>query len=135
MQNSQPLPSQAAQELLTRRQARRSLRSFIESLGFGYVFAAHHLRLIEELEAVERGEVERLMVLMPPGSAKSTYASILFPPWFMGRNNAASVLGVSNTTELAERFSRRVRNIVAGTEFARVFGFGVSLDSAAAGNW
>ena len=53
------------------------------------------------------GEIERLMVWMPPGSAKSTYASVLFPPWFMGRNPGASVLGVSNTTELAERFSRR----------------------------
>lgn len=75
------------------------------------------------------------MVLMPPGSAKSTYASILFPPWFMGRNAGSSILGVSNTTELAERFSRRVRNIVGGPDFHRIFGFGVSEDSAAAGNW
>ncbi len=88
-----------------------------------------------ELEAVERGEIERLMVLMPPGSAKSTYASVLFPPWFMGRNPEASILGVSNTTDLAERFSRRIRNILAGVEFDRIFGFGVSGDSAAAGNW
>lgn len=89
-----------------------------------------------ELESVERGETQRLMVLMPPGSAKSTYASILFPPWFMGRNNEMSVLGVSNTTDLAERFSRRVRNIVASREFTNVFeGNGISADSAAAGNW
>lgn len=84
---------------------------------------------------VETGETPRLMVLMPPGSAKSTYASILFPPWFMGRNPQDSVLGVSNTTELAERFSRRVRNIVAGPDFSRVFGFSVKEDSAAAANW
>lgn len=89
-----------------------------------------------ELEAVERGETARLMVLMPPGSAKSTYASILFPPWFMGRNSGMSVLGVSNTTDLAERFSRRVRNIVASREYGNVFeGNGISADSAAAGNW
>ncbi len=89
-----------------------------------------------ELEAVERGETPRLMVLMPPGSAKSTYASVLFPPWFMGRNPQSGVLGVSNTTDLAERFSRRVRNIVALREFSNVFSAnGVSEDSAAAGNW
>ena len=75
------------------------------------------------------------MVFMPPGSAKSTYSSILFPPWFMGRNTDYSVLGVSNTTELAERFSRRVRNIVGGDDFRRIFGYGVAADSAAAGNW
>ena len=128
-------PQAAAQELLYRRQARQSLPAFIEALGLGYRFAAHHRRLMLELEAVERGEVLRLMLFLPPGSAKSTYASILFPPWFMGRNIAASVLGVSNTTELAERFSRRVRNIIGGAEYSRIFGFGVSPDSAAAGNW
>lgn len=89
-----------------------------------------------ELEAVERGDTPRLMVFMPPGSAKSTYSSVLFPPWFMGRNPQMSVLGVSNTTELAERFSKRVRNIVGGREFANVFeGNGLSADSAAAGSW
>lgn len=91
---------------------------------------------MEELESVERGETQRLMVLMPPGSAKSTYASVLFPPWFMGRNPEMGVLGVSNTTDLAERFSRRVRNIVALREFSNIFeGNGISPDSAAAGNW
>lgn len=33
--------------------------------------AAHHKLLIEKLEAVERGEIRRLMVFMPPGSAKA----------------------------------------------------------------
>lgn len=75
------------------------------------------------------------MVLMPPGSAKSTYASVLFPPWFMGRNPQNSVLGVSNTTDLAERFSRRSRNIVGLPSYKNVFGFGVSEDTQSAGNW
>lgn len=89
-----------------------------------------------ELEAVERGDTPRLMVLMPPGSAKSTYASVLFPAWFLGRNPENAILGVSNTTDLAERFSRRVRNLVASREFRNVFqGDGLSEDSAAAGNW
>lgn len=116
--------------------ARKSLPSFIDYLCLGYKFAAHHKLLMAELQAVESGETPRLMVLMPPGSAKSTYASILFPPWFMGRNPEMSVLGVSNTTDLAERFSRRVRNIVSQREFSNVFeGNGLSEDSAAAGNW
>jgi hypothetical protein len=36
--------------------------------------ARHHCLLLEQLDLVCRGEVDRLMVLMPPGSAKSTYA-------------------------------------------------------------
>lgn len=116
--------------------ARKSLPGFIDYLCFGYRFAEHHKLLMAELEAVERGETPRLMVFMPPGSAKSTYSSILFPPWFMGRNPKMSVLGVSNTTDLAERFSRRVRNIVGSQAFSNVFqDDGLSPDSAAAGNW
>jgi predicted phage terminase large subunit-like protein len=118
-----------------RRQANRSLSSFIEYLDLGFVPARHHRLLIEHLEAVEAGEVERLMVLMPPGSAKSTYASVLSPPWFLGRNPQAAVLGVGNTTDLAERFSRRARNIVDSKRYRNVFGFGISEDSQAAGNW
>ena len=91
--------------------------------------------MIDHLEAVERGEIERLMVLMPPGSAKSTYASVLFPPWFMGRNPQASLIGASHTTDFAEKLSRRARNLVDLKRYRNVFGFGVSDDSQAAGNW
>ena len=123
-------------ELLARRKARQSLPAFIEYLDFGFQFAAHHQLLMSELEKLERGETQKLMVLMPPGSAKSTYASVLFPPWFIGRNPGMSVLGISNTTDLAERFSRRVRNIVSTKKFSNVFtDDGVREDSAAAGNW
>ena len=37
--------------------------------------ALHHRLLLQQLQAIGRGEIDRLMVLMPPGSAKSTYAS------------------------------------------------------------
>src|SRR5579859_4191956 len=42
---------------------------------FGLAPALHHQLLLQTLDAVGRGEVDRLMVLMPPGSAKSTFAS------------------------------------------------------------
>lgn len=115
--------------------AKASLASFIEYLDLGFVPATHHLLLIEQLEAIERGEIDKLMVWMPPGSAKSTYTSVLFPPWYMGRNEKLPVLGVSNTTELAERFSRRARNLTASPLYRNVFGFGCSEDTKSAGSW
>jgi predicted phage terminase large subunit-like protein len=121
--------------LLARRQASQRLAAFIEYLDIGFVPAKHHLLLIEHLEAVEKGEIDRLMVLMPPGSAKSTYASVLFPPWFMGRNPKASLIGASHTTDFAEKLSRRARNVVDLKRYRNVFGFGVSQASQAAGNW
>ena len=40
----------------------------------GQVPARHHRLMIRELEGVAAGECDRLMLLLPPGSAKSTYA-------------------------------------------------------------
>lgn len=70
---------------------------------------------------------------MPPGSAKSTYASILFPPWFMQAEDNASVLAASHTTELAEKWGRRIRNLIA--EHGLTLGQSLAEDSQAAGRW
>jgi hypothetical protein len=120
---------------MQRRAARASLTPFIDSVQPGYAFAAHHRLIIDELEALERAETERLMLFLPPGSAKSTYASVLFPAWFAGRNPGKALMAVSHTAELAERFGRRVRNIVSSVEFRGVFGHGLAEDSTSAGRW
>lgn len=62
----------------------------------------HHRLLNQKLSAVERGEISRLMVIMPPGSAKTRYCSILFPPWFMARKKSRKVILASYAAALAE---------------------------------
>jgi len=44
--------------------------------GQGQTPARHHRVMIRELEAVAAGTCDRLMLLLPPGSAKSTYARL-----------------------------------------------------------
>ena len=70
---------------------------------------------------------------MPPGSAKSTYASVLFPPWLLQRQPKANLLAASHTTELAEKWGRRVRNIV--NEHSITLGISPDPLSQAAGRW
>ncbi len=122
---------EAALEKKARRSIRRSLTEFARLCGFEP--ARHHQILIEALEAVERGELNRLAVFMPPGSAKSTYASILFPPWLLANQPKANLLAASHTTELAEKWGRRVRNLVNQHSIA----LGIEPDplSQAAGRW
>lgn len=69
---------------------------------------------------------------MPPGSAKSTYASVLFPPWLLA-NTSANVLAASHTTELADKWGRRVRNLIA--EHSLTLGIDLAPDNQAAGRW
>ncbi len=130
--------SLAPQRLLAdfeRYEAQTSLHGFVEMVTPEFVPARHHRFLIDKLEAVERGDIKRLMVMMPPGASKSTYASIVFPAWYLGRNPRKSIIGASHSGELAERFGRRVRNLVASEPYGRMFGFGVSSNNAAAGRW
>jgi predicted phage terminase large subunit-like protein len=101
----------------------------------GYTPARHHELLIERLEAVERGDLTRLMILMPPGSAKSTWASVLFPPWYLGRNPRKNIITASYAQRLSRRFGKRCRNLVAGPEFRQTFGFSLASDAAAADEW
>jgi hypothetical protein len=65
------------QTFFVRSQIRGTLRSWAEEAlrDSGYRPAAHHHHLISELEGLSGGNYDRLMILMPPGSAKSTYAS------------------------------------------------------------
>lgn len=111
--------------------ARRKLDWFSKVAGFEP--AKHHRLLIEKLEKVSSGECKRLMVFMPPGSAKSTYGSVLFPAWFLNRNPESCIIAASHTQELADGFGRRVRNLV--DEFGPVLGYRLSKDSQAAGRW
>jgi hypothetical protein len=112
-------------------------RWFVEVLEWcrfcGYEPALHHRLLIDQLERVASGEVDRLAVFMPPGSAKSTYGSILFPPWFMAVRPGMQVLAASHTTELAERWGRKVRGMVA--EHVTTLGCSLSSVSNSAGRW
>jgi hypothetical protein len=125
----------AARELLSRRQARTSIGNYIDYLAIGFAPALHHRLLLRELEAVERGDCQRLLVCMPPGAGKSQYCSMIYPSWYLGRNPTHSVIAASHTAELGERFGRRVRNIYASMEHRNVFGVGVAADSGAAGRW
>ena len=123
------------EELLRRRACRRRFLAWCGAAlaSAGHTPARHHLAIIERLEALSRGEIDRLMILAPPGSAKSTYVSQLFPAWFMGQHPHSAVIAASHTADLADRFGRRVRNLVA--EHAPLLGFGLSPDNAAAGRW
>jgi len=93
----------------------------------------HHLLMIRALQDVAKGQCRRLMLLLPPGSAKSTYASVLFPTWYLARFHQRSIIAASHTAELAERFGRKVRNLASDNR--ELLNYGISSDNRAAGRW
>ena len=95
---------------LRRRVCRRSFLAFCEDAlaPLGLSPASHHRLIIQELQDVADGKTRRLLMHAPPGSAKSTYCSVLFPAWVMGYKPGIPIIGASNIADLAEEFSRRV---------------------------
>lgn len=100
---------------------------------WGYEPAPHHRLLLGLLDRVSLGEIDRLMVLMPPGSAKSTYASVLFPAWWFVQHPSSSVIAASHTADLAAHFGRQVRALVA--EHSAILGYRLATDNRAASRW
>lgn len=83
--------------------------------------APHHELIISRLEAVERGELSRLMIFLPPRHGKSLLASALFPSWFLGRHPNRNVAFASFGQELSDKFGRQVRNLVAAPLHRAIF--------------
>lgn len=77
----------------------------------------------------------RLMVFMPPGSAKSTYCSVVAPTYYMGREPDRRVILASYGSDLAGRHGRRARQVAASADFSSLFGAGLSTRTSAADEW
>lgn len=122
-------------ELLARKKATARLIPFTEYTFPQYVSAPHHTLIAEHLEAVARGEIDRLMINMPPRHGKSELASRRFPAWFLGKHPDKSVIAASYNSDLATDFGRQVRNILATPEFGQLFDARLAEDSRAANRW
>ena len=99
----------------------------------GLTPSAHHRFLLGSLDLVTKGAVKRLMVLMPPGSAKSTYCSVIFPVWWFIQHPRSSVISISHTTALVGHFSRRIHTLVS--ENRHRIGFDLKADDRSAHHW
>ena len=88
----------AAEELLKRRSARRSLAEWARHKGFEP--AKHHLLIINEIESFLAREDEVLLLFAPPGSAQSTYISVLLPSWYLANHPTKSILAAKHFVQV-----------------------------------
>lgn len=114
-------PSLAAAELLKRDSACRSLLSFCQYTFPDYQEAHHLTALAEMLERVERGEVKRLLVLMPPRHGKSELVSLRFPCWYLARHPEDYIAQVGYAESIALTHSRKARDIFISQGMTNLF--------------
>lgn len=142
-------PEQAAATLLERRRARIDLCTFaarvpvpgsplndaddtariplIESEQ-----APHHKLILSEMQRCMETRHGRLMVMAPPGSAKSTYATVVSPSWYLGREEDRRVILASYGQDLARRHGRRTRQLLRSAEASSILRTTIDPGSSAA---
>jgi predicted phage terminase large subunit-like protein len=83
--------------------------------------ARHHVVTMEAIQRCIEADSGRLMIFEPPGSAKSTYASVVGTSWAMGRLPGYKVILTSYAATPAERQSKRCRAIAGSPEFVSIW--------------
>jgi predicted phage terminase large subunit-like protein len=119
---------------LWRRECRKSFIAFcIEALSSrGESPARHHRLICEALQDVAEGRCKRLMILAPPGSAKTTYVSRLYPAWYFAFRPRSSIIACSHTQGLSELNSGFIQRHIR--ENAEVAGYNLIKDPSDVGS-
>lgn len=124
-----PTREQAAAEYLRRERAKESLTEYSQAIDIPGAplrptdeaaelykpietrVAVHHRLMLSAIErTILRGD-GRLMLFMPPGTAKSTYADVVGTTWALGRWPGHRIILASYATGIAAKQSRKARAV------------------------
>lgn len=89
--------------------------------GIAYQHNWHIDHLCWQLSRVERGEITRLIINVPPRSMKSILVSNAFTAWYLGRDPTRRVICASYASDLAEKLSLDTKRILQSEWFQRCF--------------
>ncbi|MGH8261262.1 MAG: hypothetical protein ACREUG_16395, partial [Steroidobacteraceae bacterium] len=144
----------AAAELLRRRRARTSLVDYARAIEIPgapisddpdeWLFdavegslARHHIVMLEAMQRTIERPMGRLLLLLPPGSAKSTHGDITAPTWVMGKWPGSRIILASYAAHIAYKHSRRARQVCRSPEYRCLWAERPTLSAevSAVDNW
>jgi predicted phage terminase large subunit-like protein len=106
---------------------RNELASFIQA-AFGivnpgglYKHNFHIEAIAHRLEQCARGEINRLIITVPPRHLKSLCVSVAYPAFLLGHDPTRRIIAASYSSELADNLARQFRSVVGSREFRRLF--------------
>ena len=115
--------------------AKNDFLSFVKCMWPDFVEGSHHRHIAEKFNKLATGEINRLIVNMPPRHTKSEFASFLLPSWMVGRNPKLKIIQTTHNAELAVRFGRKSKNLIDSEDYQKIFSTTLQEDSKAAGRW
>ena len=115
--------------------ARKDFLSFVKCMWPDFVEGSHHRHIADKFNKLATGEINRLIVNMPPRHTKSEFASYLLPSWMVGREPKLKIIQTTHNSELAVRFGRKAKHLIDSQDYQKIFKTTLQEDSKAAGRW
>ncbi len=115
--------------------ARNGLIDFSILTHHNYESSWHHEIIADALQRVERGDIDRLILMVPPRHGKSELASIRFPAWYLGRNPTKEVITASYSADLAVDFGAKTRGLIESEQYRMIFHVQLREDARSKGKW
>jgi hypothetical protein len=101
--------------------ARKCLHTLASAPGRPFIPNWHHQAIAYQLERIDGGEITRLIVNLPPRSAKSICVSVAYPAWLLGHDPRFRVIIVSHSNDLASDLHRQFRTVLEADWHQRLF--------------
>lgn len=94
-----------------------------------YIHGWHVDAICEHLEAISNGQINRLLINVPPGTMKSLLSGVFWPAWEWGPLGRPStrIIGSSYSEDYAKRDNRRMRDLVSSEWYQALWGDQVQL--------
>ena len=108
---------------------------FVKTVWPDFVEGSHHKKIADQFNRLARGDINRLIINMPPRHTKSEFASFLLPAWMIGKNPKLKIIQTTHTAELAVRFGRKAKTLIDSEDYQKIFQTRLREDSQAAGRW
>ena len=104
-----------------RNKAKDDFLSFVKCVLPDFVEGSHHRHIAKKFNELATGEINRLIINMPPRHTKSEFASYLLPAWMIGKTPNLKIIQATHTAELAVRFGRKAKHLMDTEEYKKVF--------------
>ena len=86
-----------------------------------YVHNWHVDAILEHLAALESGQIDRLIINMPPRSLKSISVSIAWPAWLLGKNPYSQIIVASHSMKVGTELSAKTRDVMQSPIYQKAF--------------
>lgn len=89
--------------------------------GTAYIHNWYIDLISEILKQVEKGEIKRLIINLPPRNLKSTIINVAWPAWLLAHNPAIRIISTSYSQSLSIKHSLDTRSIINSSWYQDLF--------------